>query len=665
MRNSVEKPALASSINQAVTNMNTPNKLELRLTTKTTAAPLPPRTHRIPPWAILSAALLSAVAARADYKSTVLASHPVGYWPLNLAAETNKNAGTGNYIAADLSGNGNFGDYINIAPKNGQNTNGPSIYLNSSVIFDGANTYVDLSVGSNTALLNIVGPISMEAWVQATIPQNQYGLILSKGYDLSQMVDDIDLHIISTDNSHTAYYYWGGIYTSYNGLSQQSAQGAATTTNWQHVVATWKQISGTNGLWSLYVNGLLAVTNMAVGPALYAPPFEQGFAFTDPWAIGNGTADGATSGRLFTGNLCHLALYTNALTAAEVQNHYEIGMYGAPLTPYERVVRAGHPVGYWPLNLAAETNKNAVTGNYIAEDLSGNQNFGDYINLAPKNGQSAPGPSSYITNAVSFDGATTYVDLSVGNSTPLLDVVGPITMEAWVKAVIPQNQYGLILSKGYDLNQSVDDIDLHIISTDDSHTAYYYWGGIYTSYNGLGQQSAQGAPTSTNWQHVVATWEQISGTNGLWSLYTNGVLAVTNMAVGPALYAPPFEQGFAFTDPWAIGNGTADGGTSGRLFTGDLSHVALYTNALSAAEIMTHYEVGFYGLPSLSVAHGASGQIVISWADSVSPLFGLQQWSALGGSWSPVAASVQHSNSTYQVILTPGASSTLYRLSLP
>jgi len=647
--------------------MNTTNNLELRLTMKTATQPrTPARYARMKSLAVVSLALLSAVAARADYLSTVLASHPVGYWPLNLAAETNKNSVTHNYIATDLSGNGNFGDYINIAPKNGQNTNGPSIYINNSVIFDGATTYVDLSVGSNTALLNIVGPITMEAWVQAAIPQNQYGLILSKGYDLTQMVDDIDLHIISTDGSHTAYYYWGGIYTSYNDLGQQSAQGAATTTNWQHVVATWNQISGTNGLWSLYINGLLMVTNKAVGPALYAPPFEQGFPFVGTWAIGNGTADGATSGRLFTGNLSHLALYTNALTAAEVQKHYEIGMYGAVLTPYERVVRAGHPVGYWPLDLASDTNKNATTGNYIAEDLSGNQNFGDYVQISPKNGQSAAGPSAYIPNAVTFDGASTYVDLSVGNSTPLLNVVGPITMEAWVQATIPQKKYGLILSKGYDLDQMVDDIDLHIISDQDSDfQTYYYWGGIYTSYNNLGQQSAQGAPTSTNWQHVVATWNQISGIDGLWSLYTNGVLATTNLAVGPALYAPPFEQGFEFVGTWAIGNGTASGATSGRQFQGNLSHVALYTNALTAAEVMTHYTVGVYGLPSLSVAHGASGSVVISWADSVSTLFELQQSTAIGGSWSQVGTPVQHVNSSYQVTLTPGTGSAFYRLSLP
>ena len=600
--------------------------------------------------------LISAAVARADYQSQVLASHPVGYWPLNPAVDTQIDPRSGSYIATDLSGHGNFGNYMNINPTKGQSSGGPSGFITNSITFSGVNTYVDLGVGEHTGLLDVVGAITMEAWVQATIPQQsgQYGLILSKGYDLAQMVDDIDLHIISTDSNYTNYYYWGGIYTSYESLNQQAAQGAPVTTNWQHVVSTWAPISGRDGLWSLYVDGELAATNAAVGPALYAPPYEQGFEFTDPWAIGNGTADGG-SGRLFSGKLSHVALYTNALTAREVLTHYNLGVYGttnAPVSAYTSGVLASHPVGYWPLNLAVDTKIDSSTGNYIAADLSGHGNFGHYINISPGNGQSAGGPSEYMTNSVVFNGASTFVDLSVGENTALLDVVGAITMEAWVQATIPQEggQYGLILAKGYDLAQMVDDIDLHIISTDSNYTNYYYWGGVYSSYDGLNQQAAQGAPVTTNWQHVVATWAPVSGRNGLWSLYVDGALAATNAAVGPALFAPPYEQGSPFTDPWAIGNGTADGG-SGRLFSGKLSHVALYTNALSAADVLAHYNLGLYGTatlaaPVLSVARGATGTVVISWTvagytlQSAASLTSPTWADAAGGAGTPVTVTI-------------------------
>jgi hypothetical protein len=58
---------------------------------------------------VIALALISAVTARADYPGVVLADHPVGYWPLNLAVDTNTDATTGDYIAADLSGHGNYG----------------------------------------------------------------------------------------------------------------------------------------------------------------------------------------------------------------------------------------------------------------------------------------------------------------------------------------------------------------------------------------------------------------------------------------------------------------------------------------------------------------------------------------------------------------------------
>ena len=55
----------------------------------------------------LGAALLSVLDARADYQSTVLADTPLAYYPLNLDVDTGS-------TASDLSGNGNYGTFVNI-----------------------------------------------------------------------------------------------------------------------------------------------------------------------------------------------------------------------------------------------------------------------------------------------------------------------------------------------------------------------------------------------------------------------------------------------------------------------------------------------------------------------------------------------------------------------
>jgi hypothetical protein len=154
----------------------------------------------------------------ADYQATVLADHPVGYWPLDLTVDTNIDSTTGDYIAADLSGNGNYGDYISISP--GQLTAGPSAYIPYGATFDGSSAYVDLSVGSNTARLNFGGRITMEAWVQTTF-DTLYNLsyiqqsVIAKGEDFSQ----------GTNCTEMGGNYWGnydgGSYSPSTGIQGQ------------------------------------------------------------------------------------------------------------------------------------------------------------------------------------------------------------------------------------------------------------------------------------------------------------------------------------------------------------------------------------------------------------------------------------------------------------
>jgi len=135
-----------------------------------------------------------------------------------LTVDTNIDSTTGDYIAADLSGNGNYGDYISISP--GQLTAGPSAYIPYGATFDGSSAYVDLSVGSNTARLNFGGRITMEAWVQTTF-DTLYNLsyiqqsVIAKGEDFSQ----------GTNCTEMGGNYWGnydgGSYSPSTGIQGQ------------------------------------------------------------------------------------------------------------------------------------------------------------------------------------------------------------------------------------------------------------------------------------------------------------------------------------------------------------------------------------------------------------------------------------------------------------
>ncbi|HUA65304.1 MAG TPA: LamG-like jellyroll fold domain-containing protein [Alphaproteobacteria bacterium] len=235
---------------------------------------------------------------------------------------------------------------------------------------------------------------------------------------------------------------------------------------------------------------------------------------------------------------------------------------------YTSTVLADNPIGFWPLNLA-----DANGANGIATDLSGNNNNGSYVNIyAGYN--NVFGPSAYITNGISFDGLTTYVDLSTGNNPALLNFGGQITMEAWVQSATLEGT-GYIIGKGYDPNYNADEISLRCAGS------YIFQGGIYDAT--VGDVRASAGDVTTNWVYLVCTCD-----GARWNLYCNGAIVAETTSTNAAL---------DFPTPWAIGDGTAS--ANNRIFEGNLSQVALYTNALTPAQVLTHYFVGLYGTTNL------------------------------------------------------------------
>ena len=250
------------------------------------------KIHRQTGGALAALVLMSmaATVARADYKATVLNDKPLAYFALDLTVD---NAGT----ATDLSGNGNSSTYYNIYP-----VTGPTAYIPNAANFAGQSvlSYVDLSTATNNSILNFGGIITMEAWVQSTNITQGPADIVGKGYDSAQNYDELVLRA----QNNGGYSYYGGTYNGSNGGA--SASGGQQTTNWTYLVSTY---DGTN--WNLYVNTKLVGTGADSVGAIN---------FSDAWAIGTGSASGAS--RFFVGNICQVAIYSNALTAAQVMTHY-------------------------------------------------------------------------------------------------------------------------------------------------------------------------------------------------------------------------------------------------------------------------------------------------------------------------------------------------------
>jgi hypothetical protein len=227
---------------------------------------------------------------------------------------------------------------------------------------------------------------------------------------------------------------------------------------------------------------------------------------------------------------------------------------------YQSVVLGDHPLAFYALDPATDP---ADT----SPDLSGNDNDGFAFNIAP-----ATGPSAYITNAASFDGVTSFDDISTGGNAGLLIFTGPITLEAWVQPA-SSTLFADILTEGYENATGYPEITLRA-------------NGTYGGYAGGSENSnfsvyISGGSETTNWTYVVVSMD---GTNC--SIYQNGALVGrTADAYGSTI--------FPTNDDWVIGDGSDAG--NGRLFDGNISEVAMYNYGLTAAQVAAHYNMGMYG----------------------------------------------------------------------
>ncbi|HVU27215.1 MAG TPA: LamG-like jellyroll fold domain-containing protein [Verrucomicrobiae bacterium] len=242
---------------------------------------------------IVSLLTMATVISRADYQSTILGDNPLAYYALNPAAD-------GTSVAPDLTGNGNDGLAVNIAAATG-----PSSYIPNAANFNGQTAAIDLSQGSNPDLLNFLGPITLEVWAQPS-STSLFGDVVAKGYD-SQSYAEI---VIRVNGPYGANYYGSSGSVGVNGGTQ--------STNWTYIVLS---SDGTNC--SLYENGILVAQSPDTSGSTTNFPADN-----DDWLIGNGSSSG--NGRLFNGNISEVAIYQHGLTAAQVLNHYFVGLVGIP-----------------------------------------------------------------------------------------------------------------------------------------------------------------------------------------------------------------------------------------------------------------------------------------------------------------------------------------------
>ena len=301
------------------------------------------------------------------------------------------------------------------------------------------------------------------------------------------------------------------------------------TTSWHQVVAT-----KTGSTVKLYIDGKDAtgsVTNKTLSNS------------TLPLAIGQ-----TASSSYFNGTLDEVALYNASLTANQVANHYLLGTASCTATSsnYARTVaQTSGLAGFW--RLGESTGATAC-------DSSG-VNPGSYqggYTLA-RSGAINGDPDS----ATLFNGSSGWISVPALTS---LDVGDTFTFEAWVK------------------RGTVGGSTSQVIASKQGSA----WTVLFNTTNQLVLQAGtKKITTSTAALSDTSNWHYVAVTKGGTTvhLYLDGTDvtgSVTNVTLANS------------TSPLAI----AQSGASASWFNGTIDEPALYTAALTATQIQSHYSLG-------------------------------------------------------------------------
>lgn len=506
----------------------------------------------------------TAVAPVADYAASVRASSPAIFWQGDAAAswlQDGSASTTNTSRQAGVIENGTAGSADTPV------ANDPS----GSLAFDGGDDYV-----WHQGLAPAPTTYSVETWIKTTTTRG--GKIV--GFGSGRPRTDSGATVLSGSYDRHLYMTNTGrvLFGAYTGSTVTlTSPTALNDGSWHHLVGT----QGAGGM-ALYVDGVRVAQNSnAVAQGYYGV-----------WHVGGDNLSGwpnRPTSNFFAGNIDETAVYSTALTAGAVADHFEaagreLDLNHAPADAYGTRVFAADPTLYWRLGEASGT---------TAADAA---RFGTYPGVyrtGVTKGQPGiiPGDTAVTTPGTQQGTVATQATLTPSAA---------FTAEIWFNTTTPGGKLF-----GFENAQTGNgtNYDKHLYMTSGGNLAFGSWVGsaaVVTSPLGY----ADG-----RWHQAVGVLDP-SGRK----LYVDGVLVAQSAVTGAETAA-----GY-----WRIGGGNLTswpGATSNFYFRGALDEFSVYNGGLSANEIARHYALGVQDLavPSaptgLSATHGAGG-VDVSWTAS-------------------------------------------------
>ncbi|MCX6926772.1 MAG: LamG domain-containing protein [Verrucomicrobia bacterium] len=347
----------------------------------------------------------------------------------------------------------------------------------------------------------------------------------------------------------------------------------------------------------VYAGGVVTMTIVAEG----APPHYQ-------WKKNGTTPVGTDSPTLSLTSVTlsdtgdYSVMVTNAAgSATSGTNHVTVVTSPDPLTTQ---MAMDGPMAFWPLNESVAS----TAYDYSSRGNDGTQNG----NLTL--GAVGPRPPTYAgfsasKTAYQFDGGS-FVDCGTG---PALSGTTDFTLEAWINTT--STAIGYILQQRSSASTAGEYM---FFANADGTLHFSVYNGSYQF--DLSTPVAGKLVNDGQWHHVVAVR---SGATGV--IYIDGTTAAT--ASGPVKSLNP-----ALTV--GIGGDLRD---NISYFSGLMCDAAIYSTALSAATVQTHYSVAKNGAvaPQFNPPVLSNGQLTISWTGtgtllgSTNVVLPMSQWTTV------------------------------------
>ncbi|KAF2420067.1 DNRLRE domain-containing protein [Microbacterium sp. B35-30] len=509
-------------------------------------------------------ATATAVAPEADYAASVRSDAPAIYWQGNTSGSWLQD---GSAATTNTSRQGGLLENGAANSADTPVTGDPS----GSLGFDGGDDYV-----WHQGLAPAPTTYSVETWIRTTTTRG--GKIVGFGSGRPRtdsgatvLSGSYDRHLYMTNTGRVVFGAYTGSTVTLTSL------GALNDGSWHHVVGT----QGAGGM-ALYVDGVRVAQNSNAAAQSYY----------GVWHVGGDNLSGwpnRPTSNFFAGTIDETAVYSSALGAGDVADHYEaagreLDLNHAPADAYGTRVFVTDPTLYWRLGEASGT---------TAADAG---RFGTYP------GTYRTGVTKGQPGIIPGDTAVTTPGTQQGTVATQATITPPaaFTAEIWFNTTTAGGKLF-----GFENAQTGNgtNYDKHLYMTAGGNLVFGSWAG-------------SAAVVSSPLGYADGTWHSAVGVldpSGR-KLYVDGVLVAQSSVTGADT-----ASGY-----WRIGGGNLSswpGATSNFYFRGALDEFAVYNGGLSANEIARHYALGVQDVASpstpsgLTATHG-SGGVAVSWTAS-------------------------------------------------